>query len=89
MAKIKLQKNDLFVIVEHENKDYFQFQGLPISTDFKHLPSDEKFAFIPETYQCESDIEIEVSHDEYVTDIVFGGNLPGFVGPRPRNIVKR
>lgn len=89
MAKIKLQKNDLFIIVEHDKKDYFLFHGVPTSDKFEHHPSGDNFRQTPDTYQCEIDLEIEVSHNQYLTDIVFGGNLPGLVGPRPRNIVKR
>lgn len=89
MAKIKLQKNDLFLIVEHDKKDYFQFHGLPISNEFTHKPSGQSFNQTPDTYQCEQDIEIEVTHNEYLTDDIFGGSLPQFIGPRPKNIVRR
>jgi hypothetical protein len=89
MAKVKLQKNDLFVLVEHGKKDYFQFHGLPISDEFEHHPSGDKFRQTPDTYQCEVDLDIEVNHNEYLADVTFGGNLPQLVGPRPRNIVKR
>lgn len=89
MATIKLKNDDLFIIITHDKKDYFQFHGLPISTEFKHNPSGALFIETPDTFQCEGDVNIEVNHDAYLVDMVFGGSMPQFVGPRPKNIVKR